>query len=29
MDTIKGYSIDKKKDTSKGANQINQVNYIT
>lgn len=22
-------SIDKKKDTSKGANQINQLNYIT
>lgn len=29
MDTSKGYSIDKKKDTSKGAHQINQLDYIT
>lgn len=29
MDTSKNNSIDKKKDTSKGANQINQLDYIT
>ena len=29
MDTSKGYSIDKKKDTLRGANQINQLDYIT
>lgn len=29
MDTSKGYSIDKKKDTSKGVHQINQLDYIT
>lgn len=29
MDISKGYSIDKKKDTSKGAHQINQLDYIT
>lgn len=29
MDTSKGYSIDKKKDTLKGTNQINQLDYIT
>lgn len=29
MDTSKNYSIDKKKDTSKGANQNQHINYIT